>query len=152
MLGPYSLRPQKQRLQHPTVPSDDPDPSTGEHPRTNDWVQVDGGPLHSLSYMFTMMEKGNISRMREVSKHIHKLESREVTMQCPLHLVQCYFHPVLCIYQHVASHELVKWDKAIQKDYPSGSKFLTETAKTGEWIYMALDNRYDPVCRNIGIT
>ena len=127
-----------QRLQCPSVPSDDPDPSSCKHPRTNDWVQVDGGPLPSLSYMFTMMEKGDISHMREVSKHTHKLGSREVTMQCPLHLVQCYFHHVLCIYQHVASHELVKWDKAIQKDYPSGSEFLTESAMIGEWIYIWL--------------
>lgn len=43
----------------------------------------------------------------------------------------------------MASHELVKWDKAIQKDYPSGSKFLTESAKIGEWIYMALDISID---------
>lgn len=72
LLGPYSLRSRKQRLQSPSVHKEDPAPRSREHPRTNDWVQVDGGPLASLGHVFATMEKGDASHMREGAINIHK--------------------------------------------------------------------------------
>ena len=66
------MRSRKQRLQSPSVHKEDPAPPSCEHPRTNDWVQVDGGPLASLGHVFATMEKGGASRMREGAINIHK--------------------------------------------------------------------------------